>query len=73
MEEDVYPFIRRQTRRSVALLVQSVGFEKINQLPLDVLADLMERFVELIGSRIMKFAEHAQFGYITEKKHTFFQ
>ena len=60
MEEDVYPFIRRQTRRSVALLVQSVGFEKINQMPLDVLADIMERYIDLIGSRIMKFAEHAQ-------------
>ena len=66
MEEDVYPFIRRQTRRSVALLVQSVGFEKVNQMPLDVLADIMERYIDLIGSRIMKFAEHAQFGYILE-------
>ena len=50
----------------MALLVQSVGFEKVNQMPLDVLADIMERYIDLIGSRIMKFAEHAQFGYILE-------
>lgn len=60
MEEDVYPYTRHAVMVAVAKLAQSVGFQGANAQPLNVLADLMDRYIHLVGTKTMEYAEHAQ-------------
>lgn len=59
MEEDVYPYSRHSVMRAVAKLAQSVGFQGANSQPLNVLSDLTERYIQMVGRKAMEFAEHA--------------
>ena len=62
MEEDVWnqdSHSRHHVKVAIAKLALSSGFQSMNQQPLNCLADIMERYINAIGTRAMEFAEHA--------------
>ena len=55
MEEDVWnqdSHTRHHVKKAIAKLAISSGYQSINQQPLNCLADLMERYIRLIGTRV---------------------